>query len=302
MCLRPNRKLAILRRVKMLKRKTLDLLYKITVRSVIDYSLPLYGNSLKQTDLARLERVQYGAAKLVTGALHHTSREKLNNELGWENIKTRIDFLGLSIFHKIHLKETRPLVRSCLTKLDFEKKHFTRSKGGYSPYPNYGVKYLSTFFPYISKLWNNLDTSTQSMELSDFKTKLKSCLKPDKIRHFANGSKIGNILLTRVRLDRSDLNLHKFTIGHSETPQCLCHARQESSLHFLIDCFLYSNERQTLFDLVEQFIPKFKTFTKAKKYEALVMGIHTDNPDYNYLNTNITYAVQHFILKTKKIF
>ena len=110
-----------MRKVKLLKGKTLDLLYKITVRSVIDYSLPLYGNSLKKTDLARLERLQYSAAKLVTGALHQTSREKLNNELGWENMKTRIDFLGLSIFHKIHLQETRPLVRSCLTKLDFKK-------------------------------------------------------------------------------------------------------------------------------------------------------------------------------------
>ena len=204
------------------------------------------------------------------------------------------------MFHKIHLQETRPLVRSCLTKLDFEKKHLTRSKGGYSPYPNYGVKYLSTFSPYISKLWNNLDTSTQLMALSDFKTKLKANLKPDKIKHFANGSKVGNILMTRIRLDRSDLNLHKFTIGHSDTPQCMCHAKQESSLHYLIDCFLYSNERQTLYNLVEQFIPKFKTFNKAKKYEALVMGIHTDNPDYNYLNTNITYAVQNFILKTKR--
>ena len=105
--------------------------------------------------------------------------------------------------------------------------------------------------------------------------------------------------MTRIRWDRSDLNLHKFTIGYSDTPQCLCPAKQESSVHFLIDCFLYSNERQTLFYLVEQFIPKIKTFNKAKKYEALVMGIHTDNPDYSYLNTNITYAVRNCILKTK---
>ena len=120
--------------------------------------------------------MQYGAAKLVTGALHHTSREKLNTELGCEHIKTRIHFLGLRIFHKIHFNETRPPVKSCLTKLDYEKKQFTRSKWGYFPYPNYGVKYPSTFFPYISKFWNNLDTSSQSMELSDFKTKLKSSL------------------------------------------------------------------------------------------------------------------------------
>ena len=80
----------------------------------------------------------------------------------------------------------------------------------------------------------------------------------------------------------------------------MCHAKQESSLHFIIDCFLYSNERQTLYNLVEQFIPNFKTFNKSKKYEILVMGINTDNPDYNYLNTNITYAIQNFIFRTKR--
>ena len=30
----------------MLKRNTLDMLYKITVRSVIDYALPIYANNL----------------------------------------------------------------------------------------------------------------------------------------------------------------------------------------------------------------------------------------------------------------
>ena len=91
-CLKANRKLSVLRSVRMLKRGTIDLLYKLTVRSVIDYVLPIYGNTLKQTDLARLDQLQYRPAKFVTGALHHTNREKLNIELGWENFKTRINF------------------------------------------------------------------------------------------------------------------------------------------------------------------------------------------------------------------
>ena len=81
-CLRANKKLSVLRKVKYLKRNTLDLLYKLTVRSVIDYALPVYSNNLKLTDLARLDRIQYRAAKLVTGALHFTNKDKLNNELG----------------------------------------------------------------------------------------------------------------------------------------------------------------------------------------------------------------------------
>ena len=35
-CLKANRKLSVLRSIKLLSRQTLDLLYKITVRSVID--------------------------------------------------------------------------------------------------------------------------------------------------------------------------------------------------------------------------------------------------------------------------
>ena len=41
-CLKANRKLAVLRSVKLLSRQTLDMLYKLTVRSLIDYALPVY--------------------------------------------------------------------------------------------------------------------------------------------------------------------------------------------------------------------------------------------------------------------
>ena len=72
-CLKANRKLFVLRSIKMLQRQTLDILFKVTVRSVMDYALPLYGNTLKQSELARLEQLQYRGAKLVSGALHLTS-------------------------------------------------------------------------------------------------------------------------------------------------------------------------------------------------------------------------------------
>ena len=92
-----------------MSRQTLDVLYKLTVRSVIDYALPVYCNTLNQTELSRLENLQYRAAKLVTGTYQFTSRDKLNIELGWESIKKRSDNLGLNMFHKIHSYETRPL-------------------------------------------------------------------------------------------------------------------------------------------------------------------------------------------------
>ena len=138
------------------------------------------------------------------------------------------------------------------------------------------------------------------LPLIDFKIKLKEELKPKKYKHFGKGSKIGNRLLTRIRLERSDLNSHKFMIGQSESPECLCHSKYESSQHYLIDCFLYNCERQTLFNQVEHFIPNFKSLGKSSKFKILVMGIDTDDPDLNRTNISISIAVQNFILKSKR--
>ena len=283
-----------------MSRQTLDLLYKITVRSVIDYALPVYLINLKQTDILRLENVQYRAAKIVTGAFHYTSRNKLNVELGWETIEKRCDLLSLNMFHKMHLHETRPLIRTCMPKLDFQKEHLLRSKGGYIPFKSYGSDFKKSCFPNICNLWNNIPKDVQIKDLSEFKEYTKKELKPSRHKHFSRGNKHSNSLLTKIRVGRSDLNQHKFTIGLSESPQCLCHHREESPLHYFIDCFLYFLERQTLFEKIEHYIPNFPNFPKYKKLDIILKGIHIDNPDLLPLNTTLTIAVQNFIIQTNR--
>ena len=299
-CLKANRKLSVLRSCKLLSRQTLDLLYKITVRSVIDYALPVYLKTLKQTEIARLEKLQYRASKLVTGAFPFASKDKLNVELGWETLEKRADILGLNMFHKIHLHETRPLIRSCMPKLDFERKHSLRSKGGYIPFKNYGTNFKKSFFAYFSGLWNSLPKNVQCKNLLDFKEYTNFEFKPRKYKHFSRGNKYSNSLLTKIRVGRSDLNQHKFTIGFNDSPQCLCYHREESPLHYFIDCFLYLPERQTLFSKIEHYIPNFKSFTKQRKLDLILRGFHVDNPDLLSLNTTLTIAVQNFILQTKR--
>ena len=44
-CLKANKKLSILRSVKYLQRKTLYMLHKVIVRSVIYYGMPIYINN-----------------------------------------------------------------------------------------------------------------------------------------------------------------------------------------------------------------------------------------------------------------
>ena len=63
---------------------------------------------------------------------------------------------------------------------------------------------------------------------------------------------------------------------------------------------IYSGERQTLFTLVEHYIPNFNLQNKTTKFEILVNGINIENPDFNNTNTSISIAVQHLIFKTKR--
>ena len=60
----------------------------------MDYALPLYGNTLQNSELARLEQLQYRVAKIVTGTLHFPSPEKLINDFGWKTIKNSFKFLN----------------------------------------------------------------------------------------------------------------------------------------------------------------------------------------------------------------
>ena len=55
-----------------------------------------------------------------------------------------------------------------------------------------------------------------------------------------------------------------------------------------------------MFSQVEHFVPNFKNLSKTKQNEILVFGLKIENPDYEYTNRSISYAVQNFILKTKR--
>ena len=184
-----------------------------------------------------------------------------------------------------------------------ENKFNTRSKGGYIPFKNQhklGTKFEKSFFPHTAHLWNSLPKHAQCKNIPDFKVYIKKDLKPERYKHFAKGNKLSNTLLTKIRVGRSDLNQHKFTVGLADSPQCDCLFREESSLHYFLDCFLYLPERQVLLNLFEHYIPKFKTFTKRKQLDIILRGVNLENDEFISTNISLTLAVQNFIIHTKR--
>ena len=47
------------------------------------------------------------------------------------------------------------------------------------------------------------------------------------------GSRLGNKLLTRMRLGRTYLNSHGFAIQKVKSPSCMCHFNNETPTHYL---------------------------------------------------------------------
>ena len=132
--------------------------YKLTIRSVLEYGMIVYFHSLTQTQLARLSRVQYRAARLVTGALPFTSQVKLEKDLAWPPLSERADFLSLTVFHKITLNLTRPLIKKCMPSIKYNTIN-TRSSVPYNPFPYKHEICSKTFLPHTTKLYDKLPHS-----------------------------------------------------------------------------------------------------------------------------------------------
>ena len=211
---------------------------------MIDYVLVLFYGSLNQSDIAKLDRIQYRSAKLVTGALHFTSRIKLDNDWTGKVFPTDMNCLDFHFFHRIAHNNVQPLLISFLPKVK-DKKYNTRSNDKYENFPRPNEKYLRSFLPHFSRSWNNLAQKLcDDQDHLSFIENHKIKQKPPKYRHYKYGDKNINSLMCRLRVGRSYLNADSFKICHSDTDRCEC-GQKETVAHFFV-CRNYSAQQEIL--------------------------------------------------------
>ena len=266
----------------------------------MDYGLVLYYNNCTDKEKARYEKIQYNAARLVTSTLKYTSKEKLFSELGWETMEKRAYILGICLFHKIVKGETRPLIKSLLPEYNTSNHHNLRNTKPLKPFPFKGVKYSKSFFPFFTKKYNDLNKKTRQLLTEDFKLEIKKLFKPPRLKHLNTGSKYGCSLMTRVRVGRSYLKAHSFSIGLETDNTCSCNnSTQETSLHYMF-CTNYSEQRLVLYQRIEQIIPNIQKLPLKRQYEIFMYGYDVYNPEMTKTNRQIMIATQTYILKTKR--
>ena len=97
-----SKTMGLLRRFQpILPRSSLLTIYKIFIRSQLDFADVIYDQPCNSSFHEKLESIQCNACLTITGAIRGTSSEKLYQELGLESLKSRRWFRKLCNFYKI---------------------------------------------------------------------------------------------------------------------------------------------------------------------------------------------------------
>ena len=207
-------------------------------------------DNCNQADAYELEKIQYEAARIVTGATKLASIANLLSDTGWETLAARRQKHKQFLFFKMVNTLTPEYLSSLVPP----------TVGSLTPYPlrngtdiqtiaSSTQMYYNSFLPSAIRGWNEHSEETRnSTSISTFKSKLNSNIQiPPK--YYNCGTRIGQIYHARLRTACSALNQHLFSKNIVNSPSCSCGAVEDAH-HFLFVCNLYTDLRRTLFQVV----------------------------------------------------
>ena len=127
------------------------------------------------------------------------------------------------------------------------------------------VNFNNSFFPLSSQEWNNLSHDIKSLPSPISSKALLSFVKTFKNSGFAIHGNNGIKLLTRLGLNFSHLNEHKFRHNFLDTlnPMCSCGSEPETTAHFLLHC---QNNLMNRSKLLKNGIQSRSNFTKLWRW------------------------------------
>ena len=196
-----------------MSRDVLDQIYKLYVRPHLDYGDVIYHKhdpEFKLESTKRLESTQYSAAPAVSGAWPGTNTNKLYEELGWAILYYRRWYRRLCHFYKLRNNQG-PLYLYSETPQERTSHHNLRRANVYEDNAKSINRFSHTYFQNCMRDWNQLDEAIKSSPtVSVFKRELMRLIGPQKRSLFGFHDIEGVRLLTRLRVEFSDLCEHRF--------------------------------------------------------------------------------------------
>lgn len=259
----------------------------------MEYSCEVWDNCTV-ADAARLEKVQVEAARIVTGLTVYASNSSVYLETGWDKLAVRRERRKLCIFYNIVTGSAPDYLQDLLPGTVGQGNNYNlRNARDYNLPRGRLCVYRNSFFPHTIRLWNNLPNSIRDLPtIESFKYNLKTSYYPSKKPppHFNVGSRLGNILHTRLRRRSSSLKCDLFRCNLIDTCYCDCGKFIESADHYFLVCSLYTAHRNVLFIGMREL-----------DIEITIENILFGNIDFDYeKNSRLFLLVQKFILDSKR--
>ena len=162
------------------------------------------------------------------------SIQKLLSELGRETLQERRSKHKLVIFYKIingltpdYLSDLLPPIVQDNVTYNLRNANNMRSLRARTNL------YFNSFFPSTIRAWNELpDEIKGASTVSAFKYQLNKHKKPPPM-YFHAGTRKGQILHTRIRMECCSLNSHLYSKNIINSPPCSC-GGFESAYHFFL--------------------------------------------------------------------
>ena len=160
-------------------------------------------------------------------------------------------------------------------------------------------RFTHTYFQNCVREWNQLDQSIRNCPtISGFKLQLVRLVRPTKKSIFGVHDIEGVRLLTRLRVQFSDLREHRFRHRfHCSNPMCFCQTGIEDNEQFLLHCPRYTNYCKDLLDRVSNIVDRnLNSLTSMDLCNLLLYGNSQFPLDTNH---SIIESTITFIKSTK---
>ena len=283
-------------------RDVLDQIYKLYVRPHLDYGDIIYHKydpEFKLDFTKWHESTQYSAALAVSGAWRGTNTDKIYEELGWKIPYYRKWYRRLCHFYKLQ-NDQRPLYLYNEIPQERTFSHNLRRPNVFKSSAKSTDRFTHTYFQNCVREWNQLDKSIGNCPtISGFKLQLVRPVRPTKISTFGANDIEGVRLLTRLRVQFSDLREHRFRhMFHCSNPMCLCQMGIEDNEHFFLHCPRYTIYRKDLLDRVSNMVER--DLDSLSSIDLCSLLLYGDSELPLDMNHSIIESTITFIKSTKR--
>ena len=218
-------------------------MYFAYIRPLLEYSDVVWDNCSTATK-KQLHAIHVEAARIISGATKLCGIDKLFADLGWESLQARRDKHKLIVFFKILHGLTPNYLSDMIPPLVQDTSSYNLRNSDHIQQLRANTNlFRDSFFPSTIRAWNSLPNDTkQATSVASFKYRLNKHLKrPPK--YYNSGTRIGQVLHARLRMQCSSLNADLYRKNIVESPSCQC-GSFESAHHFLTACPRFTAERR----------------------------------------------------------